>query len=66
MLIDATLSSSFTDVSNNARSLEDAGYDGAWTGETTHDPFLPLLRAAETTSTFSSAPASPSPSPATR
>ena len=26
--------------------LEDAGYDGAFTAETSHDPFLPLVTAA--------------------
>jgi probable F420-dependent oxidoreductase len=30
--------------------LETAGYSGAWTAETSHDPFLPLLLAAEHTS----------------
>ena len=28
---------------------EDAGYDGVWTAETGHDPFFPLLLAAEHT-----------------
>lgn len=32
-----------------ARGLQEAGYDGIWTAETSHDPFLPLLLAAETT-----------------
>jgi probable F420-dependent oxidoreductase len=30
--------------------LEQRGYDGGWTAETSHDPFLPLLLAAEHTS----------------
>jgi probable F420-dependent oxidoreductase len=30
-----------------AREQEEAGYDGFWTAETSHDPFLPLLLAAE-------------------
>ena len=30
-------------------SLEQQGYDGGWTAETSHDPFLPLLLAAEHT-----------------
>ncbi|CDO89841.1 LLM class F420-dependent oxidoreductase [Mycobacterium triplex] len=30
--------------------LEQQGYDGGWTAETSHDPFLPLLLAAEHTS----------------
>ena len=33
-----------------ARALERDGYDGGWTAETNHDPFLPLLLAAEHTS----------------
>src|ERR1700757_5447023 len=33
-----------------ARDLEQGGYDGGWTTETSHDPFLPLLLAAEHTS----------------
>jgi probable F420-dependent oxidoreductase len=32
-----------------ARSLEAAGYDGAWSAETSHDPFLPHVLAAEAT-----------------
>src|SRR3954467_12170613 len=33
-----------------ARTLEEQGYDGGWNAETSHDPFLPLLLAAEHTS----------------
>jgi probable F420-dependent oxidoreductase len=33
-----------------AGALEEQGYDGGWTPETSHDPFLPLLLAAEHTS----------------
>lgn len=32
-----------------ARALEDAGYDGAYTFEGRHDPFMPLLAAAGST-----------------
>jgi len=32
-----------------AGALERDGYDGCWTAETSHDPFLPLLLAAEHT-----------------
>jgi len=32
-----------------AKELEDVGYDGALTAETNHDPFLPLVLAAEHT-----------------
>ena len=37
---------------DHARSLEAAGYDGVWTAETSHDPFFPLLVAAEHTTTL--------------
>jgi probable F420-dependent oxidoreductase len=43
----------FTDlarVPQLAAELERAGYDACWTGEINHDPFLPLLLAAEHTS----------------
>lgn len=33
-----------------AAELEAAGYDGFWTAETQHDPFLPLVGAAASTS----------------
>jgi probable F420-dependent oxidoreductase len=33
-------------------ALEEAGYDGAFTYETSHDPFLPLVLAAERTTTL--------------
>jgi probable F420-dependent oxidoreductase len=32
-----------------AKAAEDAGYDGIWTAETSHDPFFPLLIAAQST-----------------
>jgi len=32
-----------------AKEAEEAGYDGVWTAETGHDPFFPLLLAAEHT-----------------
>ena len=34
----------------SAKDAEAAGYSGAWTAETNHDPFFPLLLAAEHTS----------------
>src|SRR6201996_9087691 len=43
----------FTDlarVPELAGQLEQQGYDACWTGEINHDPFLPLLLAAEHTS----------------
>ena len=36
-------------VVESARGAEEAGYDGVWTAETSHDPFLPLVLAAEHT-----------------
>jgi probable F420-dependent oxidoreductase len=36
-------------VAGAAKQHEQAGYDGFWTAETAHDPFLPLLLAAEHT-----------------
>jgi probable F420-dependent oxidoreductase len=36
-------------VVESARQAEDLGYDGVWTAETAHDPFLPLVLAAEHT-----------------
>lgn len=35
-----------------AKEQEAAGYSGFWTAETSHDPFLPLLLAAEHTETI--------------
>ena len=32
-----------------AKEAEDAGYDGIWTAETSHDPFFPLLLASQAT-----------------
>ena len=49
MKVDASLSGSITDAAANAAELEAAGYSGAWTAETSHDPFLPLALAAQTT-----------------
>jgi probable F420-dependent oxidoreductase len=49
MKLDTTLMGSVTAPAAKAAELEAAGYSGAWTAETSHDPFLPL--AAATTST---------------
>ncbi len=35
-----------------AKEQEEAGYDGFWTAETSHDPFLPLLLAADSTNSI--------------
>src|SRR5262249_9730639 len=37
------------DVAALARDAEALGFDGLWTAETRHDPFLPLALAAEHT-----------------
>jgi len=37
------------DIARTARELEEVGYDGGLTAETQHDPFFPLLIAAEHT-----------------
>jgi alkanesulfonate monooxygenase SsuD/methylene tetrahydromethanopterin reductase-like flavin-dependent oxidoreductase (luciferase family) len=34
-------------VIEEARRHENAGYDGLWASESAHDPFLPLVLAAE-------------------
>lgn len=52
MKIDATLMGGLAEAAASARELEAAGYDGAWTAETAHDPFLPLVQAAADTSTM--------------
>ena len=49
MRVDALLRSSPVTAPERARELETAGFDGAWTGEMNHDPFIPLVRAAEHT-----------------
>jgi len=36
-------------VVDSARWAEEVGYDGIWSAETSHDPFLPLMLAAEHT-----------------
>ena len=41
-----------TNVAEAASRLERRGYDGCWTAEINHDPFLPLVLAAEHTTTI--------------
>jgi len=50
LLVDAGLWVDITDTANRARELEAIGYDGIYVPETGHDPFLPILTAAENTS----------------
>jgi len=47
--IDGGISNQLTRAAASASTLEERGYDGGWTAETSHDPFLPLLLAAEHT-----------------
>ncbi|GIW39690.1 MAG: LLM class F420-dependent oxidoreductase [Candidatus Binatia bacterium] len=42
--------SSLRDVPRLAREAEEIGFDGLWSAETSHDPYLPLALAAEHTS----------------
>jgi probable F420-dependent oxidoreductase len=48
--IDRNIPNTLARAAEAARILEEEGYDGGWTAETSHDPFLPLLLAAEHTS----------------
>ena len=67
MKIDGGIGTDLQTVAAQAAKAEADGYDGVFTGETSHDPFLPIAvggqrhHAASTT-----APASRWPSPATR
>ena len=49
MKVDGNLGFDLSKAGQNAHDLEAAGYSGAWTAETSHDPFLPLLIGAEHT-----------------
>lgn len=49
MKVDGGVSNELGKAAASAKEVEAAGYDGAWTVETAHDPFLPLLLAAEHT-----------------
>ncbi|WP_102416983.1 LLM class F420-dependent oxidoreductase [Mycobacterium sp. 4858] len=48
--VDGGIPNQLARVTDAAVALEREGYDGGWTAETSHDPFLPLLLAAEHTS----------------
>lgn len=54
MLVDGGLGQKFgtDDIVATAQLLEAQGYDGIWTAETAHDPFLPLILAAAHTATI--------------
>ena len=47
--IDGGIPNRLEKAAETAAVLEQGGYDGGWTAETSHDPFLPLLLAAEHT-----------------
>jgi probable F420-dependent oxidoreductase len=49
MKVDGGLGGPLQGAGDAARELEGRGYDGLWTAETSHDPFLPLLLAAQST-----------------
>lgn len=48
--VDRGVISRLAEVAGAAGELERLGYDGCWTAEINHDPFLPLTLAAEHTS----------------
>jgi probable F420-dependent oxidoreductase len=47
--VDGAVSSELANVANAASTIERRGYDCCWTAEINHDPFLPLVLAAEHT-----------------
>jgi probable F420-dependent oxidoreductase len=49
MKVDGGLGTNLARAGAQAKELEAAGYSGAWTAETSHDPFLPLALGAEHT-----------------
>ena len=49
MKVDSGIGLDLSAAGADARSREEAGYSGIWTAETNHDPFLPLVLAAEHT-----------------
>lgn len=51
MKVDGGIGFDLAQAGAKAREAEEAGYNGIWTAETSHDPFFPLLLAAEYTST---------------
>lgn len=49
MLVDGALPNDLATVASEAAAMEAVGFDGLFTFETAHDPFFPLLLAAEHT-----------------
>ena len=52
MKVDGGIGNDLSKAGAQAKEAEAAGYTGAWTAETSHDPFFPLLLAAEHTETL--------------
>jgi probable F420-dependent oxidoreductase len=52
MKVDGGIGADLAKAGSAAKEQESAGYSGVWTAETAHDPFFPLLLAAEHTSTI--------------
>ncbi|WP_375485029.1 LLM class flavin-dependent oxidoreductase [uncultured Mycobacterium sp.] len=50
--VDGGVSTQLARVPQAVAALERQGYDGCWTAEVSHDPFLPLVLAAEHSSTL--------------
>jgi probable F420-dependent oxidoreductase len=50
--VDAIITWNLDEAGKEARALEEMGYAGLKSAETAHDPFLPLLVAAQSTSTI--------------
>jgi probable F420-dependent oxidoreductase len=49
MKVDGGIGFDLTKSAAEAKAAEEAGYDGVWGAETSHDPFMPLLIGAEHT-----------------
>ena len=49
MKVDTGIGTNLKEIPETARNVEAAGYDGVRSAETSHDPFFPLLLAAEHT-----------------
>ena len=49
MKVDGVIGFDLRNAGRDAQAAEAAGYSGVWTAETGHDPFFPLLLAAEHT-----------------
>ncbi len=52
MKVDGGIGLNLNHVAANVKEAEEAGYSGVWTAETSHDPFFPLLLAAEHSTTI--------------